>query len=237
VRYVSKERRHTVISKSPLLIAVLFGLDINSWLDLNKMRKLLLACWLTAIFGGICSLFWYNEWRYSLPTPHPDNYNDVKIGEHINLSRVITHNPDKPLLIHFFNPDCPCSRFNMPHFKSLVKKYRDNLDFAVVVINKSSQYTPGEIKEKYDLNVPVLCDSTIAASCGVYSTPQAAILDAGSNLYFRGNYNRSRYCTDANSEFVKMAIDSLLNSNTKPLFSQFALKAYGCQVSSGYCKK
>ncbi len=201
------------------------------------MRKLLLACWLTVVFSAICALFWYNEWRYSLPTPVPQNYSDVQLGQHINLAGVLAQNNGKPLLIHFFNPDCPCSKFNIPHFKSLAKKYGDKLDFAVVVINKTSHYTPAEIKDKYGLDVPVVCDTTLAATCGVYSTPQAAILDADGKLYYRGNYNRSRYCTDKNSEFVKMAIDSLLNNDTKPLFSQFALKAYGCQVSEGYCKK
>ena len=201
------------------------------------MKKLLLACWLTFIFSAICAMFWYNEWKYSLPTPVPQYYSDVKTGGHVNLSGTISQRGNKPLLIHFFNPDCPCSRFNIPHFKSLVKKYGDKLDFAVVVINKTSHYTPEEIKEKYDLNVPVVCDTTIAAACGVYSTPQAVILDGGSNLYYRGNYNRSRYCTDKSSEFVKMAIDSLLNNDARPLFSQYALKAYGCQISEGYCKK
>lgn len=200
------------------------------------MRKFLLACWLTIIMAGICSFFWYNEWKYSLPTPVPQNYSNVKLGSHINLEGKIDAG-DKPVLIHFFNPDCPCSKFNIPHFKSLVKKYNGQMSFAVVVINKTSHYTAAEIKEKYDLDVPVTCDTTIAATCGVYSTPQAVILDAGSNLYYRGNYNRSRYCTDKSSEFAQMAIDSLLNNNTRPLFSQYALKAYGCQISEGYCKK
>ncbi len=201
------------------------------------MRKLLLACWLTVIFGAICAIFWYNEWRYSLPTPVPQYYSNVKIGEHIDIAGLAGYEPDKPLLIHFFNPDCPCSKFNMPHLKSLQKKYGDKVSFMVVLINKTGSYTPDQIKAKYDLHIPVVCDTTVASRCGVYSTPQAAILDAGGNLYYRGNYNRSRYCTDKNSEFVKMAIDSLLSKNARPQFNQFAFTAYGCQVNSGYCKK
>lgn len=200
------------------------------------MRKLLLACWLTMIFAGICSFFWYNEWKYSLPTPVPKYYSEVKLGTHINLAGKIATS-DKPMLIHFFNPDCPCSRFNVPHFKSLVKKFGGQMNFAVVVINKTSHYTAEEIKQKYNLDVPVTCDTTIAATCGVYSTPQAVILDAAGNLYYRGNYNRSRYCTSTGSQYAQMAIDSLLSNKTNPVFSQFALKAYGCQIAEGYCKK
>ena len=199
------------------------------------MKKLLLACWLLMIFGGICSMFWYNEWKYSLPTAVPQNYKAVNIGDHVYLGGKIKSDPDKPLFIHFFNPDCPCSRFNVPHFKSLVKKYGNQFTFAVVVINKDKIYTPKDIKDKYDLDMPVLCDTTIATVCGVYSTPQAVIIDGSQQLYYRGNYNKSRYCTDKNSDYAQMAIDSLLSKNNKPVFNQYALVPYGCQV--GYCTK
>src|SRR3954465_12159114 len=110
------------------------------------MRKFLLATWLLLILGGICSLFWYNEWKYNLPTPVPQNYNPVKIGDYINLNGKIKSESSKPLFIHFFNPDCPCSRFNVPHFKALVKKYGDKFTFAVVVINREKVYSAEQIK-------------------------------------------------------------------------------------------
>jgi thioredoxin-related protein len=157
------------------------------------------------------------------------------MGSHIDIGDKIISQKGKPLFIHFFNPDCPCSRFNIPHFKSLVKKYGDRFTFAVVVINKDHTYTDQEISDKYDLSVPVLSDQSIAALCGVYSTPQAVILDAKHDLYFRGNYNRSRYCTDTKSNFAQMAIDSLLGNVPTPVFNQYALKAYGCTLP--YCTR
>jgi hypothetical protein len=199
------------------------------------MKKLMLASWLLLLLSGICSLFWYNEWKYSLPTPVPQNYHTVNPGDSIDLSGKIHFASNKPLFIHFFNPDCPCSRFNVPHFKSLVKKYGDRFSFAVVVINKEKVYDPEEIKDKYDLDMPVLCDTTVASACGVYSTPQAVIIDENKQLYYRGNYNKSRYCTDNKSNYAEMAINSLLTKNCKPVFSQYALVPYGCQV--GYCTK
>jgi thiol-disulfide isomerase/thioredoxin len=114
------------------------------------MRKLLVVCRLAGILSGICSMFWYHEWKYSLPTPVPADYKDVRVGQHLNLRNKIVSAPDKPLFIHFFNPDCPCSRFNIPHFNSLVKKYGDKMTFVVVVINKDKDYTAKEIKDKYD---------------------------------------------------------------------------------------
>jgi len=199
------------------------------------MRKLVAVICIILLFSGIAILFWYNQWQYSLPTPMPQRYRAVKLKEHIDLSGKFQAEKSGPVFLHFFNPDCPCSRFNMPHFKLLAKKYGDKMNFAVVVITKDKNYTQKYIREKYDLNVPVLSDSTLAAACGVYSTPQAVLLDERSTLYYRGNYNRSRYCTDKKTYYAQMAIDSLLAQQQQPAFNKQALIAYGCSLPN--CKK
>ena len=197
----------------------------------NKLlKKGLLITWLILILSAISFMFWDSEYKYSLPTPVPSAYHPTKPGEHINLPGKLSFLQNKPVFFHFFNPACPCSRFNIPHIQSLVKKYGDKINFAIVVMSKDSSYTEQSIRDKFDLAVPVLFDKTIATSCGVYSTPQAVILDANHNLYYRGNYNRSRYCTDSKSNFAQMALDSLLNNNHTPLFSELATTSYGCQL-------
>ena len=96
-------------------------------------------------------------------------------------------------------------------------------------------YTAEDIQDKFGLNIPILFDQSIAAACGVYSTPQAVLLDTDHKLYYRGNYNKSRYCTDKKSNYAQMAIDSLLMKQHNPIFSQTALKSYGCSLP--ICKK
>ncbi len=199
------------------------------------IRRWMVMSWLVIIFCGISFLFWHNEYVYSLPTPVPLNYHAVEVGEFINLDGKLKSVENKPVFIHFFNPSCPCSRFNIPHFKSLAKEYGDKVSFAIVVMNTDSSYSVKEIQKKFDITIPVLFDKSIAASCGVYSTPQAVILDTNHKLYYRGNYNKSRYCTDKNSDFAQIALDSLLNNKSTPLFSELATKAYGCKLLN--CKK
>jgi thiol-disulfide isomerase/thioredoxin len=197
--------------------------------------KILLTAWLAVLFAAIFFLFWHNEYKYSLPTPLPINYHKVNIGENINLKGKLKAVKNRPLFIHFFNPSCPCSRFNVPQIESLVKKYGDKISFAIVVISNDTSYTEEDIQDKFDLTIPILFDKSIATSCGVFSTPQAVILDKNHNLYYRGNYNKNRYCTDTKSNFAQMALDSLLNNNQKPSFDSLALKAYGCSLPN--CKK
>lgn len=195
----------------------------------------MLICWVTVIFSGIGYIFWYTDLQYSLPTPIPKGYHPIERGSYVDLAGTIPLPQNKPVFIHFFNPSCPCSRFNITHFKSLVKLYGDRVSFAMVVLNKNETFTEKEIQEKYDLNIPVSFNASIADVCGVYSTPQAVLLDAQHHLYYRGNYNRSRYCTDKKTNYAQMAIDTLLANNSMPAFDPGAFRSYGCQLPT--CQK
>lgn len=198
------------------------------------MKKFLVIIWLIFIFSAVAGLFWYNELVYQLPTPIPSNYKPVNNGKVIKLNSTLSSYHSTPVFLHFFNPDCPCSRFNMAHFKTLVKQYKRQVKFVVVVVNNEN-YTTEAVKKKFNLDIPVLFDASLAAACGVYSTPQAVLLDAGHGLYYRGNYNQSRYCTDEKTSYAKIAIAGLLNDHARLVFSPLALRAYGCSLPN--CKK
>jgi thiol-disulfide isomerase/thioredoxin len=192
-------------------------------------KKLLLGLWLSLLACAISVLFWQNEFKYSLPTPIPKNYHDVAMGSRITLGQCCVED-GKPVFIHFFNPECPCSRFNVPHVSGLIKKYGDKINFKIVVLNKEKNFTIEEIQKKFDAKIPVYFDDGIAEKCGVFSTPQAVLIDPSHNLYYRGNYNKTRYCTNADSNYAQMAIDSLLSKTNSPSFNALALRAYGCSL-------
>ncbi len=193
------------------------------------MKKFTIILWLSILFSGIGIFFWYNDWKFSLPTPVPPNYMPVALSETIDLNNKITTTASQSLFLHFFNPHCPCSRFNMAHFKSLVEKFGNDIKFAIVVLS-AGEYTEKEIQNKFKLTIPVFFDTSIAISCGVYSTPQAVIIDKDKKLFYRGNYNRTRYCPDKKTEYARLALESFLTNNNSVSFNQLALKAYGCQI-------
>lgn len=193
------------------------------------MRKVAVLTWLLVLLAIIVVLFWHNEWVYSLPTPVPKNYHVVNPGTTINVTHKLPVKTAQPVFLHFYNPDCPCSRFNIPHFNSLVKQYGNEIQFIIVPVTQK-KLTAADVLKKFDVQVPVVFDSTLAAECGVYSTPQAVIIDTTRQLFFRGNYNKSRYCSDKKSEYARMAIDKLLHNNAAIIADLFALKAYGCQL-------
>lgn len=195
-------------------------------------KKGLVLLWLAVLMAAVGSLFWYQDWIYQLPTPLPEAYKPVQNGTYINIPRRVTLHSDKPVFLHFFNPDCPCSRFNQPHVKALVRQFGQQVNFAVVVVSPKP-YSPAQVQAKLGMNLPVLIDSTLASACGVYSTPQAVLLDAQHRLYYRGNYNRSRYCTDEQTSYAKLALNDLLLKKSKRVTDARALTAYGCSLP--YC--
>src|SRR3954469_10669821 len=113
------------------------------------MKKIWSILILANTFGGIGLIFWYSEWRYSLPTPIPANYQAVSIGSKIDISNKFHFTNTAPTFLHFFNPDCPCSRFNISYFKKLVAEYGTRINFAVVVITKDQSNTASFIINKY----------------------------------------------------------------------------------------
>jgi len=198
------------------------------------MKKRMVMAWLTLLVTGVIGIFWRSEWVYALPTPVPSNYHAVVTGTKISWpsrDAALLAGAHKPLLLHFFNPDCPCSRFNVPHFRELVKQYGQRVSFAVVLMT-DKDYSPDDIRRRFDLpgNIPVVRDSLIAAACGVYSTPQAVVVDTSGQLFYRGNYNRNRYCTDEKTSYARLALESLLHNDLHPNFDPMALKAYGCKL-------
>ncbi len=193
------------------------------------VKKVFVITWLLLLFSAAGALFWYTDWRYQLPTPVPKNYRPVNTGQIIPLDSAFASIGSKPIFLHFFNPDCPCSRFNMAHFKSLVRQYGSRVDFVIVVMSRKS-FTVQAIQDKFDVQLPVLFDASLATSCGVYSTPQAVILDRQHRLYYRGNYNSSRYCSDEKTSYAKIALAGFLNEQRRMAFSPLALKAYGCSL-------
>jgi hypothetical protein len=196
----------------------------------SRLVQLITFVWLAAIVAAISFLFWQSELRYSLPTPIPKNYHAVKQGDTIAINYEARFKNTKPLFLHFFNPACPCSRFNIPYFKALAKKYNSEINFAIVVQSNDTTYTEKDIQEKFGIALPVLFNKNLAVLCGVYSTPQAVLINTDHTLYYRGNYNKSRYCSDPNSNYAQQAIASLLTHQFKFSINETALKSYGCQL-------
>ncbi|WP_224996649.1 redoxin family protein [Cesiribacter sp. SM1] len=195
-------------------------------------RKLVLSLVLTSLLLFILTIFWQQEIKYLTPTPIPPGYSRVALRQAIDLTELGENNQKKPVLLHFFNPNCPCSRFNTDHFVSLVKEYGNEVSFYVVLQYSNDREAVAQMLATYGIELPVLTDEhqALAQICGVYSSPQAVIVDSNQQLFYRGNYNRSRYCTDRQTSYARLALEALRARTAPPTPSALATTAYGCAL-------
>lgn len=191
------------------------------------IKKMLAVLALSSCLAVIVFAFWREEIKYSLPTPVPRHYTSVSPGEIVNLPTAL--NRDVAYFFHFYNADCPCSRFNAKHIRSLIGNYHDSIRFVVVVQDESSLT---RARDEFGNHPEYLIDqhSEVAIACGVYSTPQAAIITSDRRLFYRGNYNRSRYCTTRATNFAELSLIALINQQPSPQLGLEATQAYGCEL-------
>ncbi|MCC5920108.1 MAG: redoxin domain-containing protein [Cyclobacteriaceae bacterium] len=191
------------------------------------MKKYALLLLMTISIALIAFIFWHQELKYQLPTPVPKNWTASPLNEKVDLKNISV--AEKPSIFHFYSTDCPCSKFNVKHIQSLVRNYSEKVDFKVVV--KEDQMV-AKAQKTFGEKVEVILDKdeAIAKNLGVYATPQAVVLKEDLSLYFRGNYNKSRYCTDPETYYVDTALRYLLAGEDLPELDRYAMQAYGCEL-------
>lgn len=195
------------------------------WL-LASVATLLLCAWIGAAF-------WQQDLRWSLPTPRPAGLVAPPLGSQLELPPALARElrPDVPALLHFFNPACPCSRFNLDHVRELEREFGERIRVVFVVQGADADVVARAL-ESVHAAAPCVLDpgGAIAHSFGVYSTPQAVVLDRAGKLAYRGNYNSSRFCVDPASEFAHLALEDVLAGRPVRTFSALATTAYGCAL-------
>lgn len=194
------------------------------------MRLFIVIGVLSICLGCMGFLFWHQEMKYVLPTPIPANYTARLPAEALVLPSVHNFPANQSLYFHFFNPDCPCSRFNLKHFLSLKKQFEGHVKiYAVIPAYADFEYAKEMID---DAGVIIIQDKddSLASTCGVYATPQAVIIDNQGKLFYRGNYNRTRYCTLKESNYAEIALTALVKGEKPPVFNAFATQSYGCEL-------
>lgn len=176
--------------------------------------------------------FWNQELQYLSPTPKPPKFKSVGIGQKVTLGGALKL-PIGNTLLHFYNPDCPCSRFNMKDFERITQEFK-GVNFFII-IQSEDKTALSTFQAKYNLDIPLVLDKfgAISDSCGIYSTPQAVILNKNSEVFFKGNYNKTRYCTRKETQFAEIALRTLLRGEQLPASFLFELsEPFGCSLPS-----
>ena len=190
----------------------------------------------SALLLGLFGMaLWQADWRYSLPTPRPEGLVQPERIEPGLLARLRAAagagSSTKPLLVHVYSPACPCSRFNLEHVLALGREFGDRCaQLALLELPEGEEAGAPRRNDELELTEWPESDGLIARALGVYATPQAVLLDGEGRVYFRGNYNLSRYCTRADSAYARLALLELLAGRPAPELPPEATRSYGCEL-------
>ncbi len=193
------------------------------------------------IFLGLCSsviaaTFWHQQIQYSLPTPVPKKLKHTDQFDTVSLGFLTNSKLTKPYFFHFYNPNCPCSKFNFTEFESLFNGNKDKLNFVVVLQTSENDFVRAKNKfselDQHKIIVINDEDGKIAENFGVYSSPQTVLTDRIGRIFYKGNYNVSRYCTQKKTSFAALAIESISKNKKLPKFGKEATTPYGCLLPS-----
>ncbi len=129
----------------------------------HYLAWLLLCVWIV----GACAAFWrffYQDSRWFVEHP-----------EHLPHSLPLLPAFSRPVLLHFVDPDCSCTRFSVPHIATLKARY-PAIDHIEVV--------PGDpLAHRFTQDLPPFL-----------SSPSVALVNAEGGVRYFGPYTAGRVC-------------------------------------------
>ena len=148
----------------------------------------------------------------------------------VNMVKNIGAAQKKTTLVHFWDSECSCNRFNEPHVKELIEKYaQQNIQFVIVaksveLARKEHVLTKAKMIFNHPAVIGVISEDDINLD-NMPSTPSVAVLNGKQNLMYFGPYSVGAVCNTKNGAFVEKILESMFKGMPK---KQLNVLATGC---------
>lgn len=156
-------------------------------------------------------------------------------GQLAALVKTVGSNTDRVTLVHFWDPDCSCNRFNEPHVKELIEKYaQQNIQFVIVARTsqpalKNKVLARARQTFSHPAVVQVISEQDVEFAA-MPSTPSVAVLNEQNKLMYFGPYSVGAVCNVKNGAFVEKTLEQMSKGQDK---KQLNVLATGCFCSWG----
>ena len=126
-------------------------------------------------------------------------------------------------VVHFWDRDCRCSRFNRQHARDVMQQFGEQgISFVVAVPSAAAQADARRL-------FPEASDVIVVRDAATVSSPAAAAFNAGGELLYYGPYSDGVLCTSTEGSPVEQVLSDLL-ADRQPR-QWLNLSAVGC-----YCQ-
>lgn len=202
--------------------------------------------WRERLAGGLilgwavltAGAFWFYEFRFLMPiAPPADAATGPAIGEpapDLKLRTIDGASLDlrapgtRAVYLHFWNPDCPCSRFNEAKVRRLSAEYLPKgVRFVVLVEAPQGAKERAMSQAVRSLGLPMLWDDErqVAKAMGLFTSPAGCLIDEQGILQFRDTYASTAYCSSESSDSLEEALELMVAGKVIPHRPK---PAYGC---------
>lgn len=157
--------------------------------------------------------FWWFQLRWYQPLE--DLTGDALFSaEQLTLSQTT---PDTPIeVIHFYDANCPCTRFNTPHVQELITRYQgEGLRFRVLV-PESAQLSGA--RQKFP-GIPV---SVATQDNQPVASPAALVRTQQLGAQYLGPWSPGAVCSTRSGDYVAQVLDQLLGGEQRNQTFQIA---------------
>ena len=129
-------------------------------------------------------------------------------------------------VVHFWNPDCYCNRFNLVHLKQIMNEYqKQNVQFYLAVFEPVTDKAQKRHMKTDFGDIPVLVLNAEKFKRMVPSTPAAAVLRPQQGITYFGPYSAGAMCSRQSGSFVETVLDASLAGD---ISAQLNTLAFGC---------
>ncbi len=141
--------------------------------------------------------------------------------------RLLPEDEPRPVVLHFWDPDCACSRFNNRHVRELIATYEPKGFRFMIVPRTNSAEQEQALREKAKrefgaVEVVFIQD----AQLDIPSSPAVLVLNRGLNLTYFGPYSNSAICSARTGRLVEAILDDIVQGREPA--PKVSTLAHGC---------
>jgi hypothetical protein len=171
---------------------------------LSTTRKLAAVGLVLVWAAGTVAAFWWFEFR-NLRTFLPEQvamFQADQLGDLAAEARA-PNTGSGPVIMHFWDPACPCTRFTTPHLQDILATYAGRGLGLVVLVPEAG------LKDAARETFGAMADVRVAGTLNPVSSPAAVLLDTRGELAYFGPYSTGAGCTTGAGSFVESVLDAL----------------------------
>lgn len=203
----------------------------------NWFAGILVAVWLLSTVVA----FWWFQFRNiqvfdaEALTHQAVFFQSGELGPRLeNLVKASYNKENKAAIsvIHFWDPGCPCSRFNEVHVKNIISTYAaKNVQFTIVVKGSTAEVRNERMRLAQQVfqgfAVKEIRDDWPLQN-GPPSSPAVAVINRQGQLVYFGPYSLGARCAPDKGQFVETVLDTLDSKNNSASKKQLNTLAVGC---------